>query len=90
MSKRSIKKVRHRTDKKYQPTFKESVKLGMILGKLKRGELDVSQATDMVAEIRGEDFLKEYQAHVASQAALEPLEVGSEIEHVHGENCTHH
>lgn len=77
MSKRKVRKLRHRTDQLPILTFKQLVEMGNVRAKMMRGEITPDQVP---AWMMGEGK--------PDQAALENEFFTSE-EHIHDENCKH-
>ncbi len=80
MSKRKIRKLRHRTDQKPILTFKQLTQMGNMRAKLMRGDITPEQ---IPAWMMGESG----QATPAEQEFFgDPAE---HAEHVHDEHCDH-
>lgn len=82
MSKRKIRKLRHRTDQKPMLTFKQLTEMGNVRVKLAKGLITPEQ---IPAWMMGEAPVK----IAAPQVFGDPAEHSEPHEHVHGEHCNH-
>lgn len=82
MSKRKIRKLRHRTDQKPMLTFKQLTEMGNVRAKLAKGLITPDQ---IPAWMTGETPVKVE----APQVFGDPSEHSESHEHVHGEHCNH-
>jgi hypothetical protein len=93
MSKRSIKKFRHRTDKPLHRPFGDLSQMGVLRGKLKRGEITFDQ---IPAKFKAPVITPPPVEEDTTYRGLEVTEpenvpvMDTHEEHVHGEGCTHH
>lgn len=105
MSKRSVRKFRHRSDVTPNLTFKQSVQIGMVHAMLLRKEITYNDVPQWMKDL-GQTAKQEAELNAAVQFDINSaiitdrvnsvragtaveLPLEEVIEHVHGEHCNH-